>query len=346
MMKKFKIGLLGVTGYTGYQLLKMLRQHPQMELVFATTEQQAGKSLRSIYPQIPATDSLGDLLVSTAADAIQIEVDGVFSCLPHAAAAEKLLPWIQKGTPVVDLSADFRLRSADIYAAAYHTHPNPELLPGAVYGLVEFYRNQVTQSKLIGNPGCYPTSILLPLLPLVQAGLIETDDIIVDSKSGVSGAGKSPSEATHFCEVYENFSAYKVADEHRHLSEINEQLSLISQNDVSICFTPHLLPMVQGILSTIYVRPKAGVSEAQIREALNIYQDSPFVDVLESGLPKTSWVRGTNRCVFGLKWAFEGKRLVIVSVIDNLIKGASGQAMQNMNVVLGLDEKLGLGDLP
>jgi N-acetyl-gamma-glutamyl-phosphate reductase len=345
-MKKHPIGLLGVTGYTGYQLLRMLRRHPAMELVFATSEQQAGKTLREIFPNVPMNGPLADLVVTTAAQALEVPVEGVFSCLPHAAAAEKLLPWIQKGIAVVDLSADFRMRSPERYAAAYHSHPNPELLPQAVYGLVEDARTAVQNSKLIGNPGCYPTSVLLPLLPLVRAGLIELEGIIADSKSGVSGAGKAPTETTHFCEVQENFSAYKPADEHRHLAEIDEQLSLAAGCEVGICFTPHLLPMSQGILSTLYVRPKAGVTEAQVRDCWQAaYGDAAFVEVLAQGLPKTGWVRGTNRCVFGLKWAFGGRQMVIVSVIDNLIKGASGQALQNMNLVLGIDESAGLEDL-
>jgi N-acetyl-gamma-glutamyl-phosphate reductase len=345
-MEKKKVGLLGVTGYTGYQLLRMIRRHPTMELVFATSEQQAGKRLHEIFPNLPKVGPLANLVVSTAAEALETPVDGVFSCLPHAAAAEKLLPFIEKGIPVVDLSADFRLRSPERYAAAYHEHPAPSLLKDAVYGLVEDARSAILSSKLIGNPGCYPTSILLPLLPLVRAGLIEIDGIIADSKSGVSGAGKAPTETTHFCEVQENFSAYKPADEHRHLSEINEQLTLAAGQEIEICFTPHLLPMSQGILSTLYVRPKAGVTEEQIRACWNqAYEGSAFVEVLPKGLPKTNWVRATNRCVFGLKWAFGGRQMVIVSVIDNLIKGASGQALQNMNLVLGLPEADGLEDL-
>jgi N-acetyl-gamma-glutamyl-phosphate reductase len=341
-MKKVKIGLLGATGYTGIELLKMLENHPHMEVVFVTSEKHAGKTLASFFPNLTGRP-FGELRFIPASEAIQIEVDGVFSCLPHQTAAENLLPFIQKGgVKIVDLSADFRIRDAEIYKKYYHEHPNPELLSQAVYGLVEWEKN-IKDFNIVGNPGCYPTSILLPLLPLVKAGLIETTGIIADSKSGVSGAGKSPSDATHYVEVNENFSAYKVADEHRHLSEINEQLSITAKLPVNILFTPHLVPMTRGILSTIYAKPKAGVTRDQILACLqNQYAGQACVQVLEKDFPKTAWVANTNRCMFGFKITEDGQTLVIVSVIDNLIKGASGQGLQNMNILFGLEQNCGV----
>lgn len=342
-MKNKNIGLLGATGYTGYELLKMIASHPDMNLSFASSGKSVGVRLGDYFPMLPPGE-IADMKFCSPEEATQIEVDGVFSCLPHATAAEQLLPFIGKeNSPVlVDLSADFRMRDADIYEEYYHKHPAPELLEKAVYGLCEVYGDDVKKSKLIGNPGCYPTSILLPLMPLLKAGLLEAKGIIADSKSGTSGAGKSPGAGTHFVEVHDNFSAYKPGDEHRHLSEINEQLSFAAGEKVNAIFTPHLLPIARGILSTVYAKVKPGVSTDQIQAELDkAYVDSEFVHVMDQ-LPKTSWVKNTNSCRFGFKLLNDGETIVIVSVIDNLLKGASGQAMQNMNMAMGLDTKSGL----
>ena len=341
--QKIKVGLLGATGYTGIELLKLLEHHPRFEVAFVTSEKNAGQLLGDFFPTLKGKP-MGSLRFIPAAQAIEVEVAGVFSCLPHQTAAENLLPFIQKGrVKVVDLSADFRMRDPEIYQKYYHTHPNPELLSQAIYGLVEWCEKDISSYSIVGNPGCYPTSILLPLLPLVQADMIETSGIIADSKSGVSGAGKSPSEGTHYVEVNENFSAYKVADEHRHLSEINEQLSLVAQKDVNILFTPHLLPMTRGILSTIYARIKNGTTyESMLALLQKTYANQDCVVVLDKEFPKTAWVANTNRCMFGFKVTADGQNVVIVSVIDNLIKGASGQGLQNMNIILGLDKNLGV----
>ena len=343
-MMSFNIGLIGATGFTGLEILKYLSRHPNFQLKFVTSERLKGQKLASIYPFLPK--SIAEIEFIGIDDALNVEVDGIFSCLPHKASAEKIIPFIETypKTKVVDLSADFRLNSLELYEEHYASHPQPALFDKAVYGLCEVHREQIKGSQIIGNPGCYPTSILLPLIPLLRSKLVNTENIIVDAKSGVSGAGKESNETTHFMNCHENFSAYKIGDEHRHLSEINEQLSLASEKDVNILFTPHLLPMARGILSTIYVDMADGVTVDQCKEQLSsFYQGSSFVRFMEDGFPKTAWVRGTNNCMFGLKGIKNSSKLVIVSVIDNLSKGASGQAIQNMNIVLGIDENLGLG---
>ncbi len=342
-MKKYTVGIIGATGYTGVELVKLLRSHPRIEIAFVTSERHKGKKLKEMFPFL--FGSVAALEFISLEEALAVSVDGVFSCLPHKTAVEKLAPFFDQGTShIVDLSADFRLSSVDLYEFAYCKHERPDLLKESLYGLCEWVGESKTKEyRLIGSPGCYPTSILLPLLPLVEQGVIESTGIIADSKSGASGAGKEPSAGTHFVEVHENFSAYKVGDEHRHLTEINEQLSIVAKKEVNVIFTPHLLPMARGILSTIYVDLKEGMSELEVRKVLlSQYKDSPMIEVLEVGFPKTSWVRGTNRCVIGLKELKGQNKLVIVSVIDNLIKGASGQALQNMNILLDLEPSTGL----
>ena len=336
---KIKIGILGATGYTGYEIVKALEAHPAFELIFVTSEKNAGELLGDYFPAMGPCFSAMRFI--TSAEATKIEVTGVFSCLPHEASADTVAPFVKKGCVVVDLSADFRMKSKEVYEKYYSKHSQPELIGQSCYGLTELNRAEVAGSKLIGNPGCYPTSILLPLIPLLQRGLINRDGIICDSKSGVSGAGKSATPTTHFMECHDNFAAYKVANEHRHLSEINEQLSLAANSSVEVLFTPHLLPIARGILSTIYCDLAEGVTEQVVRDAWEeVYGSSVFVKTLKSGFPKTSWVRNTNRCMIGAKVV--GNKLVIISVIDNLLKGASGQALQNMNIALGLEESLGL----
>lgn len=340
-MKK-KVGILGATGYTGVELLRKIASHPEMEVVFVTSGKQVGKSLWELFPSLRGVGT--NLSFIANEDALQIPVDGVFSCLHHAQAAAEIVPWLENTKSViVDLSADFRMRDASIYQKYYGSHPRPDLLPGALYGIPEWDFSAPGKYRIIGNPGCYPTSVLLPLRPLLMAGLISHENIIVDSKSGVSGAGKTPTETTHFCEVHENFSAYKPADEHRHLSEINEQLSIATKKSVQVCFTPHLVPMSRGILSTIYCSTTKPIEHGEALNCLkSAYGKSRFVDILEKGLPQTAWVHGTNKCIVGIKAVPSQNRLVIISVIDNLVKGASGQALQNMNLALGLQEDGGL----
>lgn len=339
-MKK-QIGILGATGYTGVELLKLLERHPSLEVSWLTSERHAGKSLHEIFPELRGI--VRELTFIKSAEAVEKSVDGIFSCLPHQTAAEGLALFIDKTeSKIVDLSADFRMKDVKIYEKYYCTHPRPELLNESVYGLSEWNAKDIATKRIIGNPGCYPTSILAPLKPLVEKGWIDVTSIIADSKSGVSGAGKSPNETTHFCNSHENFYAYKVADEHRHISEINEQLTLAGGKQADVIFTPHLLPIIRGILSTIYANLTTDLTQIELVECLReAYKDSPFVDVLENGFPQLNWVQNNNRCIFGLK-VLANKKIIIVSVIDNLLKGASGQALQNMNIALGLDQAEGL----
>jgi N-acetyl-gamma-glutamyl-phosphate reductase len=337
-----KIGILGATGYTGIELLRLLQSHPDFTVSWISSESSAGQSLYSVFPQLQG--AVDNHTFISLKEAVQKPVDGIFSCLPHKTAAEALLPFIDNSTAkIVDLSADFRMRSLDIYEKHYGPHPRPELLPGAVYGIPEWNAEQIATSRIIGNPGCYPTSILLPLQPLIAKGWVATTGIIADSKSGVSGAGKKPTETTHFGEVHESFSAYKIANEHRHLSELGEQLTIAAGEPVQLLFTPHLVPMMRGILSTVYAPLTQNVSKETVLDYLeSVYQHSPFVQVYRDEYPKTSWVRGSNRCAFSVKMVPEQNMLVIVSVIDNLVKGASGQALQNMNIALGVPQTYGL----
>jgi N-acetyl-gamma-glutamyl-phosphate reductase len=275
--------------------------------------------------------------------AIKSRCDVVFSCLPHGAGME-FISRIVDAVKVVDLSADCRIRDAAVFQQWYQEHTHPRLLGMAVYGLSEIYPEEIKKARLVANPGCYPTSALLPLIPLLKEGLVEKDGIIIDSKSGVSGAGRGLSLKTHICESGESFSAYKIGHSHRHVPEIEQELSVSAGSPVSIEFSPHLIPITRGMLSTIYA--KTGCPEEELKSCLrNFYRHSAFVSVIDS-LPATKDVRGTNRCLMTLSKSPASGRATIVSVIDNLTKGASGQAVQNMNLMFGLDESAGLDYVP
>jgi N-acetyl-gamma-glutamyl-phosphate reductase len=341
---KLSVGILGATGLTGAELVRLLLRHPGVDLAWLSSESQAGAPYEAVYPafsgRIPA--SIATLIPMQAAQ--KTAPDAVFSCLPHAASAEALEPFLNNGkTRVIDLSADYRLADAAIYGKTYaHAHPHPARLKEAVYGLTEIHRDRIAKARLVANPGCYPTSILLPLVPLLRDGVIAKDGIIADSKSGVSGAGRKPSEGTHFVFANESFSAYKVGDTHRHLPEIAEQLSIAASGVSAPLFTPHLVPMERGILSTIYADLAPGKSAADAEAAWNkAYHGSPFVRPAKE-FPKTADVARSNECRFKVYQPAGTQKLIIVSVLDNMVKGASGQALQNMNVMFGLDETLGL----
>ncbi|MCB8981038.1 MAG: N-acetyl-gamma-glutamyl-phosphate reductase [Ardenticatenaceae bacterium] len=332
-----KAGIFGATGYTGYELVKILQHHPQVDVAFVTSQSFAGQKLSDVYPQAP------HLPLILGEEAPLDAVDVVFLCLPHAAAAETAVTALAAGITVIDLSADFRLKNADTYASWYDkAHPAPHLLADAVYGLTEFARDQLPGVKLVATPGCYPTSILLPLRPLLTANLPITDPIIADSKSGVSGAGRTPKQNTHFIEVNNNFSPYKIGRSHRHLPEIEQVMGWFRPDAPTLIFSPHLLPVERGILSTIYVNFSESVTLEQVRPYFTaMYANEPFVCLLpESELATLAHVTHTNKCVIGL--AMTGNTLIITSAIDNLVKGAAGQAVQNMNVVFGIEETTGL----
>lgn len=324
-----RIAVVGATGYAGGELCKLVAAHAGLELVSAMSARSEGGARASRTP--------GEVNVEPYAPERFAELDGVFVCAPHGASAPVVLAALEAGAAVVDLSADFRLREASLYEATYGLpHPAPELLGEAVYGLTEHARDAVAQARLVANPGCYPTSILLPLLPLFEHGLVARESLIIaDSKSGLSGAGKGASDRTHFGNVHENFLAYGVGT-HRHTPEIHQ----VAGTD-TIRFVPHLLPVERGILSTLYVQPAGGVDAQAVRSCLaERYANEPFVHVRRSGLPELKDVQRTNRCDMAVCDA-DGT-IVIVSVIDNLLKGAAGQALQNMNLMLGLPEAEGV----
>lgn len=332
-----KVGVFGATGYTGFELVSLLGRHPDVEIVFATSQSYAGQSLRDLYA------GGSELPLIAPEKAPMTETDVVFLCLPHAAAAATAVAALNAGNKVIDLSADFRIKDAAVYEKWYGvTHPAPELLSEAVYGLTEFAREDLKTTRLVANPGCYTTTSLLALQPLMAAQIAITGDIIIDAKSGVSGAGRKPKTNTLFVEVANNFSPYSIGRAHRHLPEMEQVIGGWHQSPPQLIFSPHLLPVPRGILANLYVHLAGIVDEAGIRALYeNSYADEYFVRVLPAGeLATLAHVVYTNRCVMSL--TFAGNMLIITSATDNLVKGAAGQAIQNMNVMFGYKETAGL----
>ncbi|MEA2102698.1 MAG: N-acetyl-gamma-glutamyl-phosphate reductase [Thermodesulfobacteriota bacterium] len=335
-------GILGATGYTGGELIRLLYAHPGARLTYCSSNRYNGS---------PISDVLGFLrgytdmeLEAFDAEKINDRCDLVFCCLPHGVSMD-MIPQLDEHVRVIDLGADYRLRDLDVYTQWYKEHTSPELLASAVYGLADLYAERISAARLVANPGCYPTSVLIPLIPLLEKGLIDPGGIIVDAKSGASGAGRSLSLKTHICEAGESFGAYKVGREHRHIPEIEQELGIVAGQEVYIDFIPHLIPITRGMLSTIYVR--TGADEALLRDTItSFYKDSPFVHLLDKAWPSTKDVRGTNKCIMGLSLNKLTGRAIIVSVIDNLTKGASGQAVQNMNIMYNMDVTTGLDFIP
>jgi N-acetyl-gamma-glutamyl-phosphate reductase len=332
-----RVGVFGASGYTGVELVKIFARHPHVELKFATSDSYAGKKLSDALPcpyDIP-------LVAHDAAPLDQIDV--AFLALPHGASTDFAVRVLDAGARVIDHSADFRLHDAAAYKKWYGLeHHAPQLLPQAVYGMPEIHRAKIKPAKLIANPGCYPTSVILGLAPIWRAGATN-DTIIVDSKSGVSGAGRKPTLTVHFVEVNENLSPYNIGRVHRHLSEMEQELKEIN-GKASLIFSPHLLPISRGILSTMYVRLADGWDEKRLRELYTeTYCNEPFVRILPSGQTATiTHSNYTNYCTLSIHYVADVQQAIICASIDNLIKGASGQAVQNMNLMFGLDEKTGL----
>jgi len=336
-----KVGVYGATGYTGFELLRILRRHPQVSLEFATSESHAGTRLSDVFP-VP-----DDLPLISEADADPAMVQAVFCCLPHGAAMTTVAAAREAGARVIDLSADFRLQDAAVYEHWYGlAHTAPHLLADAVYGLPEIHREQVGRATLVANPGCYPTSVLLALYPLLEAGLVADGPIIADSKSGVSGAGRKPSLKTHFVEANENFSPYSIGRAHRHLPEMAQEVERLGGVGQSLIFAPHLTPVSRGLLSTVYVLVSPSATLKSLHKVYQeVYAGEPFVWLLpEGGLATMAHAVHTNRCVLSLTLAGPGQ-IIVCSAIDNLLKGAAGQAVQNFNLMFGLGETLGLTDL-
>ncbi|HBU70341.1 MAG TPA: N-acetyl-gamma-glutamyl-phosphate reductase [Elusimicrobia bacterium] len=341
-MSKLKAAIVGITGYTGEELLKILLRHPGVEVsVVAGRSSSENKPVKELYPSIGETSLVCENL---DIDSVAKRADVVFLALPHKVSFEIAPKFLEKGARVVDLSADFRLESAEVYEKWYgEKHTAPAHLKKAVYGLPELYRAKIKNASLVANPGCYPTTIILGLLPVLKEGLIDLSSVISDSKSGISGAGRK-TVAEYYSSEHPNLRAYNIAGAHRHIPEIEQELSKIVGKDIAITFTPHIFPEERGMLSSIYSNLKKKISTA---EAVQLYKEfysrEPFVEVLSEGkLPGIRDVVNTNYCRIGLKVDERTGRLVVISVIDNLLKGASGQAVQNMNIMFGIDEKTGL----
>lgn len=348
-----KVAVIGASGYSGEELVRLLLSHPHVELAAVTSRQYAGRTLAQVFPRFAHHPAAGRLRFSEPnAEVLGRQAELVFLALPHGVAAEYAAPLLELGCGVIDLSADFRLRSAAVYKEFYgHDHPAPELLARAVYGLPEHYRAALRQAQLVAAPGCYPTSILLPAIPLLRAGLVKPEGIIANSLSGVSGAGRKAEPDYLFCECNESLRAYGLP-KHRHLSEIEQELSLAAGRPVVLQFTPHLVPVNRGILTTLYFTPAEPFAGGEGAEAFAdrvagvyraAYGAEPFIRLLEGrALPDTKNVVGTNVCEIAWRTDPRTGRLIVLSAIDNLIKGASGQAVQAMNLSSGFPETAGL----
>ena len=337
-----KVGVVGGTGYTGVELLRLLAGHPQAELVVITSRSEAGKPVSDLFPNLRGSLELA----FSEPDIEQLSsCELVFFATPNGTAMGMTPQLLEAGVRVVDLAADFRLRQADLWQQWYGIpHACPQLLEQAVYGLPEINRAAIVQARLVANPGCYPTAVQLGFLPLLEAGLISTEQLIADAKSGVSGAGRQAVTGSLLCEASENFKAYGVGG-HRHLPEIRQGLEAVSGAPVGLTFVPHLTPMIRGIHATLYAQLQTGGDDLQTLFETR-YRDEPFVDVLPAGAhPETRSVRGANHCRIAVHRPQQGNTVVVLSVIDNLVKGAAGQAVQNMNIMFGFPEQAGLADI-
>jgi N-acetyl-gamma-glutamyl-phosphate reductase len=344
MAAKARVGVLGASGYTGAELVRLLLRHPNVEIALLTADRRAGQAMRQVFPQFSPFE-LPKLQSIEGLDWAGAGLDLIFCALPHA-TTQKVISQVFAALPaikVVDLSADFRLADTAAYAHWYgHEHHAPELQRQAVYGLVEVYREEIKRARLVANPGCYTTCAQLPLIPLLRAKAIDPDEIVIDAKSGMTGAGRAAKEEMLFSEVSEGFHAYGVG-RHRHMAELDQEFSKAAGREVIVTFTPHLVPMNRGILSTIYVRGLKAPPEDLHAILLKSYANEPFVHVLPFGeMPQTRHVRGSNLTFIGMTKDRIAGRAIICSALDNLVKGASGQAVQNMNLVLGFPETMGL----
>lgn len=340
------IGIIGGSGYTGAELARLLSNHPEVNISLATSRQYEGKPLSAIFPSL--REKVDIICENPAIDELAQRADFFFTAVPHKTAMDLVPVLLDAGKKVVDLSADYRIKDVTTYEEWYQPHSSSEFLEEATYGLPELYRDQIKRSRLIANPGCYPTSIILGLAPLLKEGLIQADSIIADSKSGTSGAGRAAQTGSLFCEVHDGFRPYKVGRAHRHTPEIEQELSILGGNEVKISFTPHLLPISRGILSTVYATLSKKVTTKQIEELYNKqYGKESFVRILPTDVfPATQQVRGSNYCDISVKLDLTTNRVIVMSTIDNVVKGASGQAIQNMNLMNGFDETLGLTGAP
>lgn len=339
---KINAGIIGVTGYTGGELLRLLVNHPEAVVKKASSRSNQGNNVVKVHPHLMNNISLIEEELNI--EEFQKSLDVVFLALPHGLSADIVKRLNLDKVKVIDLGADFRLKDPESYKSWYELdHACPSLLDNAVYGLPELYREKIKESKLIANPGCYPTSVLLGLAPLLKNGLIKLENIIIDSKSGVTGAGKTLSQQSHFPDMNDNLLAYKVSN-HRHVAEIEQEINFLAGKEMKIIFTPHLIPMNRGILSTIYTDLIEDITQGELEQLYQeFYQESPFVRVRgKELLPQTKWVQGSNYCDIAPVLEQRTNKLIVISALDNLVKGASGQAIQNMNLMFGLEETCGL----
>ncbi len=337
-----KVSVIGATGYVGAELMRLLANHPKTSVVAAISKNFAGKNLSEVYPNFSNDEDV--LLSADDAKTIAEKSDVVFLCLPHGQSMQVAPALLENNCKVIDLSGDFRYNNLDLYEKWYGlTHTAKEENTQAVYGLPEFFKDDIANTNLLANPGCYTTASILALAPLLKNGLIKSEGIIIDAKSGVSGAGRKESLGFSYCETHDNFKAYSVVA-HRHTSEIEEQLGLLSKNTPILQFSPHLLPVKRGILATIYADINEGSDAKEVYEAYSkCYENATFTHVLQPGnLPELKQVVGSNNCYIGFDVSTRTKKIIIVSCIDNLIKGAAGQAIHNFNIMNGLEEGLGL----
>lgn len=342
-MKPYKIAIVGATGYTGSELLRILLKHPQVEVTAITSESRSGERFSDVHPQFAG---LCDTVLIKSAELRDDQTDLAFLALPHGISMDFVQDYHTRNFKVVDLSGDFRLSSPEVYTEWYgKAHNFPEGFDQAVYGLPELYREQIEKARLVANPGCYPTAAILGLAPLLSAKMIDPARIIIDAKSGITGAGVKPSTTSHFSNVNDNFKAYGIAT-HRHSVEIMENAEAMAGSKASVQFTPHLLPVDRGILATIYARRTGDVSAEKLRRTYSdFYGSEPFVRLRDTP-PDIKSVRGSNFCDLFVTCDERTGNLIVVSVIDNLVKGAAGQAVQNMNLMLGMEESLGLHMVP
>jgi len=338
-MSKYKVGIVGATGYTGSELVRLLSQHPDVIIEVITSKSKAGKRFSEIHRQF---EGIADMELKTMDELDNYDLDLVFLALPHGISMDFIKEKGYKKFKVIDLSGDFRLGSAEVYEHWYKKkHASKKDIKKAVFGMPELFRDKIRNARLVANPGCYPTSAILALAPLMKNELIETDNIIVDSKSGVSGAGATAKQTTHFPEVFGNFSAYGLLN-HRHTPEIMQTLKLYTGQEAEVLFTPHLLPIDRGILTTTYSKPKKALNKDMVQETfLRFYEKEHFVRVVDNP-PSVKNVRGSNFCDVFATYDERTQRVLTVSTIDNLVKGAAGQAVQNMNLMFGLIERTGL----
>ncbi|MGQ9510208.1 MAG: N-acetyl-gamma-glutamyl-phosphate reductase [Thermodesulfobacteriota bacterium] len=342
---KTKVAIIGATGYTGLELLRLLLKHSEVEVTALTAQKYVGYSIEEVFPSLKGRFSL--MCEEMDVDRISEKADLLFTAVPHKTAMEVVPLFYHRGKRIIDLSADFRFKKVEVYERWYQKHTAPDLLSVSVYGLPELYRDEIRKARIVGNPGCYPTGALIGLIPLVKKGLISFEGIVIDSKSGVSGAGRDVVLQSLFCEVNEGVKAYKVFA-HRHTPEIEQELSEIAKKEIRVTFVPHLIPMDRGILTTLYVYLN---KRMDTRDLLAFYEEyyhgEPFIRIYSEGrLPNTKNVRGSNFCDIGVMVDETRERAVVVTAIDNLVKGASGEAIQNMNLMMDFPETMGLEAIP